>query len=155
MNRVCRECKENKPITDFARNSMSTDGHIWICKPCYHKVYGERIKIANRNYRIKLRPILQKKTATSVRRRRKLNLEKYRKAGRERYKRDYHISKTATKVRWAIENGKLIKPRYCSCCGCERKIQAHHEDYSKPYNVIWLCSSCHGFLHAYKKNYKK
>ena len=45
----------------------------------------------------------------------------------------------------AIKKGKLIR----GSCGlkdksCAKgKIQAHHEDYEMPYEVIWLCASHH------------
>jgi hypothetical protein len=35
-----------------------------------------------------------------------------------------------------------IKKEPCKVCGCE-VVQAHHEDYIKPLEVIWLCVSCH------------
>lgn len=45
-------------------------------------------------------------------------------------------------VKAAKKNGKLIaKP--CEVCGSKDRIHAHHEDYSKPLNVKWLCAPCH------------
>lgn len=38
-------------------------------------------------------------------------------------------------------------PRVCQACGREGFIQAHHQDYKKPTEVLWLCSSCHKKLH--------
>ena len=45
------------------------------------------------------------------------------------------------KVRQAIFNGKLI-PLPCEKCN-ELKTEAHHTDYSKPLDVMWLCGPCH------------
>lgn len=39
--------------------------------------------------------------------------------------------------------GKLKKPSRCEGCGKRRKLEKHHEDYSKALNVIWLCNPCH------------
>lgn len=36
--------------------------------------------------------------------------------------------------------GKLV-PKPCEVCGDE--AQKHHEDYSKPLQVMWLCRGCH------------
>jgi hypothetical protein len=46
-------------------------------------------------------------------------------------------------VTHAIRDGKLIRPSRCSLCLLECKPQAHHEDYSKPLDVVWLCRPCH------------
>lgn len=47
-------------------------------------------------------------------------------------------------VSWAIKN-KIIFPKSCEICGMDGKdkigrrlINAHHDDYSKPFNVRWL-----------------
>ena len=49
------------------------------------------------------------------------------------------------KVQIAKKSGKLIQ-RACAVCG-EAKTEAHHEDYSKPLEVVWLCSKCHREVH--------
>ena len=46
-------------------------------------------------------------------------------------------------VQRAIVSGKLIRPTSCEECGSAGKIDAHHEDYSKPLEVNWLCKKCH------------
>lgn len=48
----------------------------------------------------------------------------------------------------AIRQGHLIRPKSCECCRSETgDIDAHHVDYGKPYEVMWLCSVCHGKAH--------
>jgi len=44
-----------------------------------------------------------------------------------------------------MRNGRLPK-QPCKVCG-EVKTQAHHEDYSKPLEVVWLCAACHKKRH--------
>lgn len=41
----------------------------------------------------------------------------------------------------ALKNGKLLKEA-CAICD-EPKVEAHHEDYSEPLDVIWLCNYHH------------
>jgi ribosomal protein S27AE len=50
------------------------------------------------------------------------------------------------RVSRALAKG-VLKKQNCQHCG-RADSQAHHEDYSKPLDVMWLCSTCHGALHA-------
>jgi len=49
----------------------------------------------------------------------------------------------------------VFKPLECSNCHRtfkqKRYIQGHHDDYSKPFNVKWLCQQCHSDLHRFKR----
>ena len=47
----------------------------------------------------------------------------------------------------ALNSGILTRPHVCSKCFKECKTEAHHEDYLKPLEIIWLCRSCHGKEH--------
>lgn len=46
----------------------------------------------------------------------------------------------------AIKN-KIIKKNPCYNCGSKIKLEAHHVDYTKPLDIIWLCKKCHIDLH--------
>lgn len=50
-------------------------------------------------------------------------------------------------VAQALRNGTL-KRRPCRVCGTKKRIQAHHDDYTKPLKVRWLCPKHHGERHA-------
>jgi hypothetical protein len=61
-------------------------------------------------------------------------------------------------VNKAVAAGELTRPDSCERCGRvpERRrwdgstfypLNGHHEDYSKPLDVIWLCASCHQLAH--------
>ena len=47
---------------------------------------------------------------------------------------------------YAMRRGK-IQRKPCQTCG-EQKSEAHHHDYTKPYDVIWLCREHH--VHEHK-----
>lgn len=47
----------------------------------------------------------------------------------------------------AVRDGYLVRPLFCEECGSGVRIQAHHDDYSKPLEVRWLCTRCHGVTH--------
>jgi predicted HTH domain antitoxin/DNA-directed RNA polymerase subunit M/transcription elongation factor TFIIS len=58
----------------------------------------------------------------------------------------------------AIKKGLIQRKYICEECGEEdtfsdgrSAIQAHHSDYNKPLDVIWLCQKCH---HEWHKNNK-
>jgi len=53
-----------------------------------------------------------------------------------------------TLYRKALRNGTLIRPSRCSYCGSTRFIEGHHEDYTLPLLVQWLCRSCHQSGHG-------
>ncbi len=47
-----------------------------------------------------------------------------------------------------IRNGNIVRPNTCSFCGDVSVVAGHHEDYTKPLEVEWLCRSCHKRVHA-------
>ncbi len=64
--------------------------------------------------------------------------KKYRKANPEKRRAPVYVHR-------ACKSGELVRAEICSrpsCTNTER-IEAHHEDYSKPLDVEWLCESCH------------
>jgi len=108
---------------------------------------------------------LRKQARERMRRWREKNPDKNREAGeRSRAKKDYAKAwrqghrddalfrdRARARVRYAVKTGRLI-PQPCEVCGVEpyrnerRYVQAHHEDYSKPLDVRWLCPRHHGAL---------
>jgi len=52
---------------------------------------------------------------------------------------------TRNKTRQLVIDGK-IKKKNCLICNC-KEVVAHHEDYSNPFNIIWLCEKHHKEYH--------
>lgn len=51
----------------------------------------------------------------------------------------------------AVRNARLrgaLTPQPCEVCGATEDIHAHHDDYSKPLEVRWLCARCHRIEHG-------
>lgn len=46
----------------------------------------------------------------------------------------------------SIKSGKIEKEN-CRVCSSSKRIHAHHNDYSKPLKVVWLCPIHHKKLH--------
>jgi ribosomal protein S27AE len=53
------------------------------------------------------------------------------------------------KTYYAIKAGKLIR-KPCEVCG-EAKVEAHHDDYNKTYDVRWLCGKHHREHHMLER----
>ena len=49
----------------------------------------------------------------------------------------------------AIKKG-FLKKTPCIICGSVYRIEGHHQDYSKPLTVLWLCQSHHRKIHPRK-----
>ncbi len=48
----------------------------------------------------------------------------------------------------AIKRGDLVNPGVCEQCQSTAYVEGHHDDYSKPLDVRWLCKSCHRLWHV-------
>ena len=46
----------------------------------------------------------------------------------------------------AVRDGKLIKAP-CMICGRENNVHGHHDNYSRPLEVVWLCPPHHFETH--------
>lgn len=58
------------------------------------------------------------------------------------------VKKAATTaVNNAVRDGRLAR-QPCEVCG-KQKAQAHHDDYSKPLDVRWLCTTHHAEWHKH------
>lgn len=49
-------------------------------------------------------------------------------------------------VKLALLDGTLVRGA-CESCGRKRGAEAHHDDYSRPLDVRWLCRKCHRAWH--------
>lgn len=134
-SKECFKCKSVKPLTEFYKHRAMGDGHLNKCKEC---------------------------TKNDVSKHRSENLEKIRAYDRERgkiserikasteinrawRKEDQRRSRAHSAVARSIRKGELVQ-KPCIQCG-EIKSIAHHEDYDKPLEVMWLCQPCHKQRH--------
>jgi len=109
----------------------------------------QRILDYNKKYNAKrasdpIRWALKLKQDSESRKRNRQKLKEYDKA------RDKSKAYARNVLRNAVRNGKIIRFA-CSVCG-NPKTHAHHEDYSKPLEVIFLCAKHHKQLHENTKN---
>ena len=127
--KTCINCSTTKSILEFHKQTAAADGLNPWCKECASEWRRSYIGKASRkryeqteSYKIK-----SKKTRAAYKAN---NPEKI---------------LTRDAVYRAVRRGTLVR-KPCRDCG-EVKVQAHHEDYLKRFEVIWLCPPCHTKLH--------
>jgi hypothetical protein len=170
--RACIKCEELKELSMFPRykNRRKEWAYTNVCKACTKihykdKHYNEhrdaclersrKQKEENRDgYLDYLRNYYQE-NKEKLRENNKLYQKNNRDKANER-SRAYRITeegnmkeKARSRVQTALRNGTLIRPSICECCNQELFVEAHHEDYSKPLEVNWLCKDCHWGRHSY------
>ena len=124
MSKACKKCGNFIPLKGFYRSKRTKDGREGDCKECRKQYDLDR----------KDEPHRKKMKYESTKRMREKCPEKHR---------AHQI------VKRAVRNGTLVK----SPCTCRvEKVLGHHEDYSKPLEVIWMCTECHTKLHVKRKN---
>jgi len=148
MKKTCFKCNLEQELSSYQKDKANKDGLKGTCKKClstYHRIYkGENSIIRNSEYRLK-HAQAQKK----YRDKKKLNgTYKYYRGNRTlqserwRNKQENKIKKSAhDKLYLAMKRGNIIK-KPCVVCN-DLKSNGHHEDYSKPLDVIWLCNKHH------------
>ena len=149
MKKLCRQCQTEVRVADFYRARGMTDGRMSICKSCHR---------------------------SNVRENRTANIDRYREFDRQRANLPHRVAARAAyaetlegkaalargskawagrnplkrKAQFAVSNairdGKLTR-QPCEQCG--ERAQAHHDDYSKPLDVRWLCTVHHAEWHKH------
>jgi len=76
------------------------------------------------------------------------NREKRKIQSKKRYHKNPEKTLAQLKARRAIASGELVKEP-CIFCG-DVNVHGHHEDYTKPLEVTWLCKSHHQQVHSGK-----
>jgi hypothetical protein len=134
FEKECFKCGETKQLSEFYRHSKMKDGHVNKCKECNKSDVSANYRKNINHYKA-----YEKNRSQSEDRRESVKL------WGERWRNNNAIKKGAsTMVRKAVREGKLIKPSHCSDCECEHnRLHGHHDDYSKPLDVRWLCPTCH------------
>ena len=139
LEKPCTRCDEVKPLYAFMLSKKSANGRGSWCKDCHNRYSLE----------------WQRKNVDKVR----PKMIARQKAWYEKNK-DKVLNRPITEksiarriLRNAVSNGKIIKPSKCENCKtlcAKRNIEGHHNDYSKPLKVKWLCQGCHGKIHRAK-----
>ncbi len=139
----CFKCGTEKALSEFYRHPQMADGFLGKCKECTRRdvaLWAGRIDYDRKRnvlpHRVQARREYQRSARGKDAHFRALRHQREMKA-------DKYYARNA--VGNAIRDGKLIR-QPCSVCG-SLKSQAHHDDYSKPLDVKWLCNEHHRAEH--------
>ena len=105
-----------------------------MCQKCEHRAYMREWYA---------RPENTERHRETARKSRERRIEQVREYDRQRGFRVYDEQKTRARlaVTHAVRDG-LLSRLPCTVCG-DREADAHHDDYSKPLEVVWLCRRHH------------
>ena len=145
MKKTCNRCGAEKALHDFYKHKQMPDGFLNQCKDCkkdqvrrYRSKNIEKIREYDRSRGARLSESYK-------------SSEEYKesmKKGRKKWRaNNRHKIKAHTLINKALKNGTMQK-KPCRICG-EIESEAHHHDYTKPLDVIWLCRKHH--VEAHKK----
>ena len=139
----CCTCKQLKPFVEFYIDRRNQDGHRSQCRACmaqrWQRYYQAKLRTPKqrRYYRQKAHAwYIQNKVVVL----RRLATEAQTIKGKAR-----------KLVRNRVQNGTLKKARRCEMCHRQTRLDGHHDDYSKPLVVRWLCALHHKEHHMLQK----
>lgn len=145
---TCKHCITEKPETDFYDSSKSK------CKECVKSAVRlhrdqniDQIREYDRQrgskpHRVEARREYIQTEAGKL----------ARKKAAVAYKKRHPMAYASHVItRNAIRDGRLTQASKCSVCNSTEKIEGHHDDYTKPLEVRWLCEKCHKEWHRHSK----
>lgn len=134
--RTCTKCGVEQELTCFSKHKVNKGGINTCCKKCVNKLKKQYYQANRKRIREYDRAIAKTERG-----------KKYKADKRRRMKKKYpEKHKARNIVYFAIKSGKLTR-QPCQVCG-NPKVEAHHDDYSKPLDVRWLCHKHHREVHG-------
>lgn len=134
-SKVCFKCGKRKALSMFYRHPRMADGHVNKCKEC-NKVDCRKSRLARidyyRAYDRERAKIPERAKASSA------ITAAWRRA-------DSRRGAAHNAVTRAVRSGKLQRMP-CERCGRNDSL-AHHDNYDRKLEVIWLCQPCHKQRH--------
>jgi ribosomal protein S27AE len=129
--KTCFKCGQLKTLDNFYRHPAMGDGHLGKCKDCTRRDVAD-------NYRKRIDHYRKYERERFNRPERKAAVSIY-----QRVRKLRHPEKYAARVAVgnAVRDKRLIR-QPCEVCG-DPVSQAHHDDYSKPLDVRWMCFRHH------------
>jgi hypothetical protein len=151
----CAHCQTTKPCSEFHIDRSSSDGRYSLCKACKNVriraryAAGPEVKLRSRE---RQRAFYDDPQNRALRREkvRIRNAEPQRKQAlaekQSAYRRDpeNRIKDLARKqLQYQVKCGNIARGPCVICGQSEGRIEGHHKDYSRPLDVVWLCTVHH------------
>lgn len=146
----CIKCKIVKELNEFYNKNN-------ICKSClkeykkkYYQLNKKHLDDLHKKYANENRSMVNEYCKKSLKISNKQ--QETRKRLEIKYKTEKRIQYLAKrKVEYALKSKKIIRGE-CNICKTDKNIHAHHNDYTKPLVIEWLCAKCHKQKHIRIKN---
>lgn len=170
QERTCKVCGKTKPISEYYKHAGYADTK---CKECakaysreYNRTHDEELKAYQKEYYSKNKHRINARNKEWTEKNRERHNQycknwnnehfnerneyqrKYRRNNKDKYYAHGRISSR-------VQLGKIEKPSACEICGRTGRVEAHHEDYSKPLDIIWCCKKCHWILDEKRRKREK
>jgi len=159
----CTICKRNLSLDHFSFKDSTHTTLRWCCKECNAKKYRDKYRTLSESELIKERE--RHRNWRNKNRERDNNYRlRWRNENKERFKESCRKTKDKNKKLWKIKlwwecyyliKKKWLRTNICSLCNKICKTFAHHPDYNKPYEVIFVCNHCHSDIHNWYKEVDK
>lgn len=116
----CSSCKEKKIL--LVKYSKTTTTQYYLCRAC-NNARVNKYRATGRGKKAIYKAQLRTRTKAP------------------------HKHNARVAVYEAVKKGGITKATACEICNVNGRIEGHHMDYTKPLEVIWLCTSCHANYH--------
>ena len=147
-SKICTKCHEEKTLDEFyPRWDGKWGGYYPRCRVCVRK-YSKTLRDSNVVFyrdkaRVYARMLYSRLSPVFIQR-----VRKYREDHPERHR-------AGNVLLEAVSLGEIDRPSKCESCGCSPpRIEGHHQDYTKPLAVMWLCKPCHVIADRVRKEKK-
>ena len=140
--KTCSTCGRELPLSEFNKNRNNKDGLQDKCRACFSEYNKKRYASDPERHK------------ANARKYREENLENVFATRMKMVEKNPNHKNANEAVVLALKLGHISNPGVCYGCGAtsdERRIEAHHHDYSKPLDVVWLCTPCHRRMDAQRR----
>jgi hypothetical protein len=151
-DKACFKCLATKSLDAYYKHPKMADGHLNKCKECtkrdtinarrlnleYYREYDRERSCLPKRVKMRKQVAERRKNDPDLRDRDRMLKAEWQKRNPEKGAAHHAVNN-------AVRDGRLVKLA-CERCG-NPDSEGHHDDYTKPLDVIWLCPRHHAERH--------